>query len=548
MVSSKGSMWIGFRSRIPGIALLLMVAFVGLASAASAFASNTYYVSKSAGSDVNAGTSKSAPWAHLPGMASWTGSHTPTAGDTFVLMGCDVWVNADLPVIWNWNGSAGNVITIGVDKTTVNGSGAGTVGWYNTTNCPSGWNRPIFDAQSAYVTYQNTFFLWGFDPTYSSNPTSAYGVLDNIEMRGLYCSNSGSQTCANTNQRYGMCFTDPNGCTNWTFSNLYLHGWNIATDDYCHLFQVGGTGTVFTQNVVDGSDSTPAGTACEALFPGFPSQITNNVIHDLPNGIVGSCGSGNSCIISGNLLYNMTTSNGAPHCNMMEITGAGTHYIFNNVLHDASCAGGEALMLGSTGETSYVFNNLMYNMSNFQAPNFPQTGTQAITGLYFWNNTIVTGGSGSCFYYSNQSGGTLGTLVIQNNHCISTAASTVGSLTGITISSQTITPNTLMTPTTATSQGYTSSETYVYSPTAGTNSTVGAGTQICGVAKTCTGNFAALASDTSYSCTQQTVNGVVQAVCPARTVVPRQKSAGAYEYASGGSAPTAPTRLTAVVH
>src|ERR1035437_114357 len=70
MVSSKGRMWIGFRSRIPGIALVLMVALVGLASAASAFASNTYYVSKSAGSDANAGTSKSAPWAHIPGMAS----------------------------------------------------------------------------------------------------------------------------------------------------------------------------------------------------------------------------------------------------------------------------------------------------------------------------------------------------------------------------------------------------------------------------------------------------------------------------------------------
>ena len=521
MVSSKGRMWIGFRSRIPGIALLLMVALVGLASAASAFASNTYYVSKSAGSDVNAGTSKSAPWAHLPGMASWTGSHTPTAGDTFVLMGCDVWVNSDLPVAWNWSGSSGNPITIGVDKT-----------WYNTTNCPSGWDRPVWNAQGAATgNYMIRFAAVG---------NTSYGVLDNIEMKGLYC----ASPCSS-----GIWFTSCyEACSNWTISNNYFHAWNIQYDNQCATFSSapGSSGTIYTQNVVDGSDASPAGT-CEAIYPAFPSLITNNVIHDLPNGIVGSCGSGNTCVISGNLLYNATNSNGGNHCNMMEITGAGTHYIFNNVLHDASCVGGEALMLGSTGETSYVFNNLIYNISNFQAPNFPQTGTQAAVGLYFWNNTIVTGGVGPCFYYSGQTGGTLGTLVIQNNHCITTAASTVGSLTGITISSQTITPNTLMTPTTATSQGYTSSETYVYSPTAGTNSTVGAGTQICGVAKTCTGNFAALASDTSYSCTQQTVNGVVQAVCPARTVVPRQKSAGAYEYASG-SAPTAPTGLTAVVH
>src|ERR1035438_5998818 len=73
----------------------------------NALAQHTYYVSKSIGSDSNTSTqaqSKTRPWAHFPGMASCASNcsgHTPVAGDTFVLMGCDTWVNADLPVLWN---------------------------------------------------------------------------------------------------------------------------------------------------------------------------------------------------------------------------------------------------------------------------------------------------------------------------------------------------------------------------------------------------------------------------------------------------------------
>ena len=81
---------------------------------------HTFYIDNSATgcsgsgcSDLNNGTSKTTAWAHLPGMASWTGSHTPVSDDTFILRGCDVWTSADLPVLWNWSGSSGSPITIG---------------------------------------------------------------------------------------------------------------------------------------------------------------------------------------------------------------------------------------------------------------------------------------------------------------------------------------------------------------------------------------------------------------------------------------------------
>ena len=51
MMGSKETAQITFRSLVPGFALLGILVFVGLGSAASAFAQHTYYVSTSTGSD-----------------------------------------------------------------------------------------------------------------------------------------------------------------------------------------------------------------------------------------------------------------------------------------------------------------------------------------------------------------------------------------------------------------------------------------------------------------------------------------------------------------
>jgi hypothetical protein len=496
-----------------------MVTFVGLGSAASAFAANTYYVSKSAGADTNTSTqakSKSTPWAHIPGMASASSNlaaYTPVAGDTFILMGCDVWTNSDLPVLWNWSGSAGNLITITVDKT-----------WYNTSNCPSAWNRPVWDGQNIAVSPQVFFRA-------ASVGNSAYGVLDNIEMKRM----------GGDGQNAVGCY---NNCTNWTFSNLYIHAWHVVTDGNCNIFQgaVSDAGTVVTQNIIDGSDATgasPAGATCYAIYPGIFPTISNNVIHDVANGIVGHTDSGGVATISGNLIYNVKESNAGSHPNAIELVGGGTYYVYNNVMHDNI---GESFMFGNTGETDYVWNNLWYNILG-NTPEGPQTSGQTGITSKFWNNTIVPPSGGTCIQYSGQPGGSFVSITIENTHCISTGSVASGSFSG---TAPTLSNNVLMSPTTAASQGYTSSQTYAYSPTAGTNGTVGAGKTICGGEETCTGRLAALANDTIYACSQQTVNGVVQAVCPARTVVARPGDAGAYEYGSASLSP--PKGLASMVH
>jgi hypothetical protein len=429
-------------------------------------------------------------------------------------MGCDVWVANDLPVLWNWSGSAGKVITIGVDKT-----------WYNTSNCPSAWNRPVWDGQNASNSSQ-VFIRAG-----SSGDTDSV-TLDNIEMKRL----------GGDSQSDIQCF---NGCTNWTFSNLYIHAWHVVTDGNCKIFQ-GSTsmaGTVYTQNIIDGSDATgasPAGATCYAIYPGFPPTYSNNVIHDLANGIVGSAGSGKTSVISGNLIYNIKESNAGSHPNAVEFTGTGTHYFYNNVIHDNV---GEAFMFGNNNEVDYIWNNVWYNTLG-NNPEAPQVPGQTNMTFSAWNNTIVATSGGTCFQWNSGDGGTFTAVTIENTHCISTGNVASSSWNG---TAATLNNNVLMSPTTAASQGYTSSETLAYSPTASSKGTIGAGKTICGAEKTCAGNFAALANDTAYACMPQTVNGVVQAVCPARTVVPRPGDAGAYQYIAGDPPPNPPSGLTAQV-
>src|ERR1700690_1236263 len=187
--------------------LIFLLALLGLFSAEPVRANTTYYVSTS-GSDSNAGTSKGSPGAHLPGMQTYTGSHTPVAGDTYILRGCDDWGNSNFPINWTWSGSSGNLISITVDKT-----------WYNTTGCPAFWNRPIFDAGEAVISaaggecggaVNNAFLL----------DSGNYNSFAWIEAKGFYwagtCQNSTAINATGTNKK---------------FDNGYIHlvTWNTST-------------------------------------------------------------------------------------------------------------------------------------------------------------------------------------------------------------------------------------------------------------------------------------------------------------------------------
>jgi hypothetical protein len=534
-MSSK-AMWMGFRSAVPVIALrsivgltpLLMAGFFVLSLCAPSFGANTYYVSKSSGLDSNSSAqakSKSTPWAHLPGMASCTsncGSYTPTAGDTFILMGCDVWGSTDLPVNWNWSGSSGNPITIGVDKT-----------WYNTTNCPSAWNRPILNNASLTVfSPQNTLF------NVASSGATSYVTVDNIEFKGLACTGS----CGGI--QVGIwCY---NSCSNSTFSNLYLHAWNIVTDGNCVLIGYGASSAsnIATTNIIDGSDATganPAGATCNAIYPMLPAHFTNNVIHDVANGIVGHSNGSEAVEIGGNLIYHVAESNAGSHPNNIytipPVSGNGIYYVHDNLVHDSV---GEAYYFGygQGVETDYAWNNIWYNIANSPEGG----GSTGGASFYAWNNTVVPGAGANCFQPSLQGGNSYTTVVIENTHCISTGAvapSSWGSATAV------LTTNVLMSPTTATTQGYTSSQNFTYSPTSAGDGTVGAGTNL---AARCSGQLSGLCNDTTYTVIY---NAAAQtATAPARTPNTRPPSggwdAGTYEYSSV-SAPAPPSGLQATV-
>lgn len=507
----------GFKQR-EGAAMRNLLILILLLMAAVPSRASTYYISKSSGADSNSGTAKGAAWAHLPGMASWTGSHTPAAGDTFILMGCDTWVNSDLPILWNWSGSAGSPITIGGEDQT----------WYNTAACPSAWNRPVFDAQKEAIAGQNVIFI----AAYSGN--TSYVTLDSVEMKGLYCAGA----CTFGQVDYINSY---NTTTNWILSNLYLHGWNVVTDGECVIVNFF-SGSLFTTGIIDGSDATgasPAGATCYAFYASLPN-ITNSVIHDLANGIVGyETPTGHPVTISGNLIYNIKESNAGSHPNAIYTMPPGTYYVHDNIVHD--CAGESYYFgYGKGGETDYVWNNIWYNILG----NPPEGGGSTPgASFYAYNNTVVPPSGGSCFQPTLQDGYTYSTVVIENTHCISTGVvspSLWGSLT------PTLTTNLLMSPTTAATDGYTSSRAYVYSPTSSGSPTVGAGTNLT---SECSGSLASLCSDTAYAVFY---NSIAQSVTvPARTSNGRPSSGnwgvGAYQYGDP-SPPASATNLQATPH
>src|SRR5580700_6561022 len=149
---------------------------------------------------------------------SAAGSYSAVAGDVFILMGCDVWYNtagtSNFPLQLSNGGSSGNPVTITVDQT-----------WYNTTNCPTAWNRPVFDAHtssssstgteingsggqaSGCVQGNGNFFIV---------INASYVTIQWIEMRNLYYANDAENSCYDQNGMWSI-----NNADFVTVSNAY---------------------------------------------------------------------------------------------------------------------------------------------------------------------------------------------------------------------------------------------------------------------------------------------------------------------------------------
>jgi hypothetical protein len=137
----------------------------------------TYYVDFASGADTNAGTSKSAPWKHAPGMNGFGASYVHAAGDRFIFKGGVAWDST----VFNWSisdsGSAGNVDYYGVDQI-----------WFSG----GGWSQPILDGGGTVAA----------SGIANVNVTGSYVTIDNLKIQNLgqaYTFNGGRAVAFNNN-------------------------------------------------------------------------------------------------------------------------------------------------------------------------------------------------------------------------------------------------------------------------------------------------------------------------------------------------------------
>lgn len=516
----------------------------------SAFAT-TYYVAAN-GSDSNSGMSKTSPWAHAPGMNGCSGtcaSHTPVAGDQFILRGGDTWGASSLPWNWSWSGSSGNNIIVGVDKS-----------WFSGTS----WARPILSGGGTWPGGSTGQFFMRLG-------SASYLEVSNVEFKGYYL---GAAATSQTGFLY-----KGNG-TNVLIHDLYMHGWT-------HLSGVaegspGGNANAITcngsqsdlstklyNNVVDGSDTDRQ--SFGALYTiGGCNDVYRNYFAWMPdavneNGII---------LFHDNVESNtgmMCYSGCGTHNNVMESNNdpVGGMFTYNNLFTfnaPNDYTGGIVIQLApKAGYTSYFFNNVVIQGPPYQANEIvcadPLVGSGSGSTCTIFNNTVeggVDGGppSGSIVRAGSFNGHTGPSAInLYNNHIIS-SNSTIITTKDCSNSPCTVTqipsPQTRQDLSTANSQGYTSKQAYAFSPTSTSDATVGKGVNESGLCATISNHNAtagaACMEDTTYGIAYDSASHTVNGF--ARTPLPRPSSgawdAGAYQFGATTGDPNPPSGLSAV--
>jgi hypothetical protein len=550
MVWAKGRVWIGFRSGVLGIALLLMITFVGLRSAAAA---TTHYIAAN-GSDSSNGTSKTTPWAHAPGMPNCSGScasYTPQPGDQFIFRGGDTWHFGDSSAIpytggtWDWgkggwSGNSANPIYIGVDQTWFSG-GSGS--------------RPILNADNPTSTSAvgSCAHQVGSSNVLTSFASTTYVAVDNFEMTGL-CQNDVNDPFA-----HDIYVVESAGSNN-IYEHLYIHGWTALAFScsggagHCfNLFAFLGSnndGDLHLQDVVDGSDSNPG--SLGVMFGGG-YDIEQSVFRYASQIVVTR-----SRILRDTLFEHWyAPGDNDAHGNLFEDSGsspATVHAYYNNLARhicsdSGSCPNG---LVGfwpqpDTSTTDYFFNNVFYDTNT--GGNYFDIGQNSGPqgAIILFNNTFeLPSSSGTAILQCNAAAAHPFTAA--NNHYILESSSAYSSpCTGGTFVTEL-----RMNHATAAADGFNASETYAYSPTSSSSPTAGGTNEqsYCSALSTAAGSDPTLSdaatacqSDTRYACTYSSTNHTVS--CPARTIASRGSwNIGAYQFGNG---PNPPTGLTAAV-
>lgn len=505
---------------------------ITVAAVGNAMAASTHYIAAN-GSDSNNGTSKTTPWAHLPGMPNCSAncaSYSPAAGDQFIFRGGDTWHHDSLGIAWGWSGTSTNRIYIGVDQT-----------WYSGAS----WTRPILtcdgqDCADNIAGMWTQIWVW-----------ADYVTIDNLELTGLYVDGSGDR----------HAITWGNGVFG-EIKNNYVHGWYRGASGggearLIGSYLGGGTdvirGLAIHDNVIDGSDATGLGKTGMAIYSGAYS-IYNNIVRYVYNGINGGFNR-----LYGNVVEHVDFySTSGDHCNGIYQKGRfdtseTTVYEYNNVVRDSlgdSCVYWYVMNNENCAScTTYFYNNLVFNVNGSLVGLGGDPGNISGTA-YFYNSTIVSypGKSDNCIGGSTTEN--QGTAHYANIHCITGAGSiAAGANTKIDDAPG---HSRLETLASAASNGYCEpgvggcTATYPFAPTRSASPTVGTGAaQSTSVLSTF---GSALGYDTTLAVGYDTVNHKV--AVSEKTAFPRGSiwDIGAYEFVSVAQGPAAPTSLQAAVH
>jgi hypothetical protein len=456
-----------------------------------------FYISQAAGSDSNNGLTTATAWQHDPEMQSHP-THTATAGDVYIFKGCDDWPNASFPLISAHSGTSAAAIFRTVDQS-----------WYNTSACPSAWNRPKWDAGAAVITGGAT------ECTQTNNIfNNAFTILSNhafltfqwIEETGYKWNGCGTNTYEDMNGAQG---TEDN----IHFSNMYMHNFTATFTSAGSMQAFSANSTPWTNStndhlVEDDSDTSPS----NPNGGNIDIPTTNSYVSWVDNAFrITTPG-----VYANNNISHVDHGPSANHPNTFESLLSGTVYIFNNYIHDMTAVD-TVIATGNPGETDYIWNNVIANV-NTTPMGIPQ-GSSSVS-IYIWNNTMETPSNGTCILLGGASDWTTA-FVAQNNFCLGSVQLSPTPTGTPTI---TITNNVLESTSSANSQGYARSNTPPWSPTSTncngipTNCPVGAGTNLITSA---TSLIASLGLDTTAGCSEQTINTVIQSVCYTRNSVQR---------------------------
>lgn len=546
-------------------------------SGAPVSGNHCYFISSSTGSDSNNGASESTPWANAPQMSTCSNAcagHSYSPGEVYIFKGCDTWNFAAIGEwIPNASGTSGNLIYWGgFDQT-----------WYNTSTCPSGWNRPIFSGKGTYPGSSGSWFM-------DLNENSYWRVAW-IEWTGFYMVN-------NAGGNMTGYFTCASGCQGWELDHNYAHGFTFNLSVDCTV--IGNTYPCtepwffnFTStppaqgeidhNVFSGADTTGTCHDCWSTSRDLGLWVNgtlNNVRIDHNWFEYADCWVGTIGIFNDNTMNGCgpySAASNSVHNNTFENNSdpsQGTLMYNNLLMHDGSVGYASVSQLAPPDAvTSYFFNNVIIDeLSGYSGSQLPfNCASSAVTGptstCVAFNNTVEAGsdtaGQGpsqappSLQWASDDDTGVI--LNAYYNHVISSASGIQCHGGGTCYVNQTPNPNLTQTQSAANAQNYILAN--YFAPQNSSGATVQAGASPSALVSLCAA-VSAVDPMAGTACLSSTPCGVSLMTYPYYNVgtsncapVARltaggtNNDAGAFQFAqTSGTAPSPPVGLVAVVH